>query len=190
MWQKIFNWIADRLIAYAMRRPYFHLIHRSAGEPYMDRYWLMPMWMLRTNHFRREFADGSRLEVFFEKRFEWLPSIRIHHIRSSDWARALHDHPWGSISLILRGSYIEVTPRNQAQFPYWDRFPHRQLRSTRTPGAIRMRRATDRHRLIVANGSDGCWSMFMMWRNIRRWGFHTEKGWIDRRDYFEDRKLT
>lgn len=185
-----------------MRHPYYHLKHRN-GEPYMDRYWLMPEFMLRKVE-REEWRqapldhpdpairpDVRRVRVvFYEKRFTWLPSIRIHHIRSSDWARALHDHPWGSISLILRGSYIEVTPRHHEQFPYWDRFPHRQLRSTRTPGAIRLRRATDRHRLIVAEGSDGCWSMFTMWRNIRRWGFHTDNGWIDRADYFEDRKPT
>lgn len=36
--------------------------------------------------------------------------VRVHKIVRSDGERALHDHPFSFVSLILRGGYVEQTP--------------------------------------------------------------------------------
>ena len=56
-------------------------------------------------------ADGS---VYLER--WWLipcnriMNIYLHHFLRSDDYRALHDHPWCNLSLLLSGSYIEHLP--------------------------------------------------------------------------------
>src|SRR4051812_20885395 len=37
-------------------------------------------------------------------------SIRIHHWIRSDDKRFFHDHPWGFLTIVLKGSYIDVSP--------------------------------------------------------------------------------
>jgi hypothetical protein len=40
-----------------------------------------------------------------------LFNIYLHHFLKSDYDRALHDHPWASLSIILKGEYTEHTPK-------------------------------------------------------------------------------
>lgn len=136
------KWLSDRLIAHAIRHPYEHIQHDD-GKPYMDRYWLL-------------------------KPRAWMPlSIRIHHILSSDRGRDMHDHPWSSVSHILRGGYWELMPDQVA----W-----------RGEGDWVSRAALDRHRLLVPKKTS-CWSLFVMFGKQREWGFYTRHGWIDRAAY-------
>lgn len=142
------NWIVDRLIASAKKRPFNHL------EGYMERYWLLPP--------------------------SWLPfDIRIHKILRSDNDRHMHDHPWSSISWILRGEYEEEMPRVQWQDPILD--PYLTFKRIMSAGCIAIRKATDRHKLTLRNGP--VYSMFIMFKYQQKWGFYAPGGKIPHDQY-------
>jgi len=118
--------------------------------PYLRRWWIIPR---------------SR---FF--------NIYLHNFLRSDDDRALHDHPWLNVSLILAGSYVEHTIAaggvNRHQ-----RF---------TAGDLRFRGARTAHRIELDDGP--CWTLFITGPVIRKWGFHCPRGWrywkefVDARD--------
>lgn len=176
----VWEYVSERMVAYATQRPYYHL-KRDSGEVYMERYWVLPMFLLK---------PGEPHRGGFEKRFKWLPSIRIHHILSSDIDRHLHDHPSWSISWLLPlqiaigkayveaiNRYLEVMPRHSSQPAERDQLPGGQWRRMRNAGDLVFRSATDRHRLEILPG-ESAWSLFIMGPSRRIWGFHTEAGWV------------
>lgn len=85
-------------------------------------------------------------------------SIRIHHWYSSDDHRAKHDHPSGFITLVLSGSYTDVTPTG---------------RELLKPGSIRYRAATHIHTVEVP--INGCWTILIFGPQIRHWGFYVPR---------------
>lgn len=122
-------------------------------------------------------------------------NIYLHKFCRSDDDRALHDHPWWFISLILRGQYDEIT----------DTGTNRRTKR-RHAGSIAYRPATWRHRVSLlwtscssCGGSgigygtvpggqwmetdcgtcDGsgngvtlpCWTLIVTGRRARTWGF-------------------
>lgn len=103
------------------------------GSPYMRRWYVIP-------------------------RNRWF-NIYLHNIVRSDDDRALHDHPWWNLSILLKGSYREVTPKGTF---------------LRGAGSVVFRRATAAHRLEV-DGST--WSLFITGRKVREWGFWCPQGW-------------
>lgn len=64
----------------------------------------------------------------------WLFSIRVHRWLRSDDKRYFHDHPWSFITLVLRGSYTDVSESG---------------RDVLRAGSIRFRRAEHRHYVDV-----------------------------------------
>lgn len=93
----------------------------------------------------------------------WLIKLKrlqvvFHHIFESD-PPDLHDHSWWNISVVLKGRMIEHTPAGA-----------RMLRA----GSIRLRRATDLHRLEILEPT---WTMFITGREVREWGYMTRRGW-------------
>jgi hypothetical protein len=106
----------------------------GADDPYIRRWWVIP---------RNRFFN-----------------IYLHHIVRSDDDRALHDHPWLNMSILLRGSYREVMPHAS---------------KVRRAGAVVLRRSTALHRLEIFDG--GCWSLFITGPRIREWGFMCPQGW-------------
>lgn len=152
--------LADVIINEAKRTPYFHLKDGDSGEIYMERYWLTPF-------------DASASQ-----------NIRIHHIMRSDTDRAHHDHPWPSTSIILKGGFWELTPKDQSQPPALDEVEFN--RDWRKPGDVIRRAAKDRHRLEIPPGGS-CWTMFIMGKAEQDWGFYDkEQGWSYWRDYLQD----
>jgi len=148
--------LVDLLIDLAQYNPYSHLFHRD-GRPYMGRWWLMPCWLCRVDE------TGHRYP------FAWLPLIaRIHHIRTPDDDRDLHDHPADYRSIILRGWYVEE-----------DIFGKRHLRQQ---GDTVAARAQNFHTIVeVSDG--GVWTLFMMGKKINRWGFLVDGHKIHWRKY-------
>jgi hypothetical protein len=142
--KRLFRALVDRLIAHARRTPYFHL------PGYMERYWVLkPRW----------WTLGC--------------SIRVHHILRSDEDRALHDHPWPFVTIILRGGYYEERPL-LARHPAW--VDHEPTRTQRHGvGSILVRRARSRHRLHLVRNST-TWTLFFMGPRLQQWGFYTCKG--------------
>lgn len=105
------------------------------NPPYLLRWWLLP-------------------------RNRWF-NIYLHCVLRDDDDRVLHDHPWTSLSIVLRGSYREVTPRGTRLYE---------------AGSVIFRTATLPHRLEVVDGP--VWTLFITGRRIRDWGFHCPKGWV------------
>lgn len=109
-----------------------------------------------------------------------LPNSMLHHILDSDDDRALHDHPWDNMSIVVWGGYVEHVfarpPVEGMELP-----PVIQKR--RRAGSIVFRRAELAHRLVLNKrwnhmNSDAlvpCWTIFITWRKRREWGFWCEK---------------
>lgn len=99
-------------------------------------------------------------------RNKWV-NIYLHNIRHSDDDRALHDHPYLNVSIVLRGEYVEVTPKGV----FW-----------RRAGSIVFRRSVALHRIVLPYLDESAWSLFITGPRIRTWGFQCPQGW---RPWFE-----
>lgn len=116
-----------------MREPDF--VIGTADDPYLRRWWLIP---------RNRFFN-----------------IYLHQVLRNDDDRALHDHPWWNVSVILKSGYYEITPKGRFR--------------RRCPGLV-FRRATAAHRLELIDNKPA-WSLFITGPKIREWGFLCPKGW-------------
>ena len=86
-----------------------------------------------------------------------LFSIRVHHFIGSDDSRALHDHGWGFVTVILKGWYDDVGETKTERMK---------------PGMIRYRPATHKHTVQV--GEEGAWTIIFTGPRIRNWGYWVE----------------
>lgn len=132
-------------------------------------------------------------------RLRWL-QIRIHHILRSDKDRFLHDHPFDFFSIILWGGYIEHREGCRCEeskkylaaldtfgiktfsdlLPNWWEPPCREYKAP----AIIYRKAEDFHRIQLINDVP-TWTLVFASRYFRKWGFLTDKGWIESNKYRE-----
>lgn len=87
-------------------------------------------------------------------------NIYLHEFRHSDDDRALHDHPWYSLSFLLKGELKEHSDNGV-------RFVKRLLPVFRT--------AKFAHRLELVKGP--AWTIFITGPEIREWGFYCLNGW-------------
>lgn len=84
-------------------------------------------------------------------------SLFIHKLCRSDYERALHDHPWPFVSLVLKGGYCEVLEDDSL--------------NTRKRWSVAYRPALFRHRVIAPKP---CWTLVLVGPRQRKWGF-----WVD-----------
>ena len=104
-------------------------------------------------------------------RNRWL-NVYYHRIMRSDADRALHDHPWPfNISILLDGSYVEVTPADRHD-------PAGPVQRRRyDEGAVLVRMGgTYAHRLELL-GDRFCRTLFITGPRVREWGFWCPRGW-------------
>lgn len=152
---KLFDRLADRLIARAQRTPYFHL------SGYMDRWWLVP--------YRADLGDGTGPVTWRRPIAKLLQlfdiAIRVHIIKRSDSDRAFHDHPWPYVTVILRGGYWEVTPVFDASGLYQG-----DRRVWHGPGSVLFRDAKSWHRLELPQQATAT-TLFITGRWQQKWGF-------------------
>lgn len=106
------------------------------GDDYLRRWWVIP---------RNPFAN-----------------IYLHWINRSDDDRALHDHSWDNVSVLLSGGYREHTPDGTFD---------------RSAGDVVQRKATDLHRLELVDGQPAL-SLFITGPKVREWGFDCPNGWV------------
>ena|ERR1700691_3391806 len=139
MFDKMFSNVASFIIRnFSNRAPDF--IIGGDKNSYLKRWWVIP---------RNKFFN-----------------IYLHEILRPDDDRALHDHPWHNVSLILRNGYMEKTVKGD----FW-----------RKEGSITFRTAQTLHRLMLPikqNSYVPCWSLFITGPRFREWGFQCPQGWI------------
>ena len=116
------------------------MIIGGADDPYLLRWYLIP---------RNRFFN-----------------VYLHEFHRSDDDRALHDHPWCSMSLVLTTGYWE----HLEDAVIW-----------RWAGSVLFRSATLAHRIALGakyHGEGLPLTIFITGPKIRDWGFHCPKGWI------------
>lgn len=111
------------------------------GENYLRRWWIIP---------RNRFFN-----------------IYLHEINKSDDDRALHDHPWWNLSIVLKGGYHEVTPKGMFE---------------RKAGQFILRTGKSLHRLVIRDGKPAV-TLFITGPRYRQWGFACPKGWRHWKDF-------
>lgn len=86
-----------------------------------------------------------------------LFSVRVHHFIRSDDKRHMHDHGWSFLTMVVKGSYTDVSPGGRDLLTRW---------------SVRYRRADHKHYVDVPEG--GCWTVLVTGPMVRKWGF-----WVD-----------
>lgn len=129
--------LADRVPA--RRAP--DVVIGGTADPYLLRWWLIP-WN------------------------RWF-NIYLHVFFRSDDDRALHDHPWVNLSILVDGRYIEETIRAGGI----------HIRTERRAGALKLRGPRAAHRVELVAGQP-CTTVFVTGPNLRSWGFHCPRGWV------------
>lgn len=120
-------------------------------------------------------ADPYMLRWHVLPRNPWF-NIYLHKFLKSDDDRALHDHPWPSLSVLLKGRYWEHTPTT-----YYPRI-NATFRKQYRAGSIIYRHAEYTHRIELIDNKP-TWTLFITGPKVREWGFHCPKGWKHWRDY-------
>lgn len=85
----------------------------------------------------------------------------LHKFCRSDEDRALHDHPWSFVTIILWRGYLEHTPTGVKR---------------KYPGMILFRRAEWRHRVELLDNKPS-WTLVFHFRRRREWGYWLSTGW-------------
>lgn len=147
------------------RRPDVILDDALTGEVYLKRWWLIP-----------------RNPVF---------NLYLHKLVSSDPAQEFHDHPWGNLSIVLDGGYVEWIATDEGGDTTIRRFE-------RSEGDLVFRGGSTTHRIDLHKVSDQCrasgerisweeqcWTLFATGPRLRRWGFKDiiTGRWTAWRDY-------
>lgn len=105
----------------------------------------------------------------WRKHRAWLPSIRIHHILRRDLDRHPHNHPWSWRSLVMRGWLVEERDGNERAVLAGDTYRCDD---------------TDFHRITHVSGG-GVWTLFITGRKMHSWGFKTDAGFVNWREYLK-----
>ena len=125
-----------------MRRSPDVIIRTPAGD-YLRRWWVLP-------------------------RNRWC-NVYLHQFLRSDDDRALHDHPWCNLSILLLGMYREHQPGGVVKL----RLPWRPWAFWRLP----FRRASQAHRVELIDGKP-VWTLFLTGPTVRKWGFICPSDWV------------
>lgn len=121
--------------------------------------------------FRMEEINGAELCPTYLFRWTLLStpwfSVYLHHFVGDDWSRDLHDHPKRFWSIGLWGSYVEETLAGEREYraPWFRTFP-----------------AEHAHRIRLRDGQR-CWTLVLVGRRVRNWGFWVRDRWIPWRKY-------
>lgn len=151
---------------------------------------LIDFFAVRRNEIHRH--DGQLYMI----RWSFTPFIKVHKfVRSDD--SCMHDHPWWFFSIVLRGSYWDVTPKDKGCTTAAIEFEKKKMRA----GRIMFRKPLHLHRVeleeewIERKGQhpdskmlatkQACWTLVINGPDQREWGFMTTTGWIEWKKFFE-----
>ena len=113
--------------------------------------------------------DGSEylLRRYLLPRNRFL-NIYLHRFLGSDDDRALHDHPWYSVSCVLNGRLIEHCSDGTT----------REIKR----GKFTVRSPKFQHRIELPQGESAI-TLFITGPVVRTWGFVCPQGWISWNEY-------
>lgn len=141
----------------ARRGPDF--IIGGAADPYLQRWWLLPR--------------------------NRVVNVYLHRFLRSDDDRALHDHPWRSVSVVLAGGYLEELPADPS------RPAGATVKRTRVAGQVTTRGARAAHRVELMADRQGARqpavTIFITGPRVREWGFWCAWGWRPWREFVDAR---
>lgn len=103
-----------------------------------------------------------------------LFAIRYHKWVGNDDLRNKHDHPYSFITIILTGSYNDVTTNPITK---------EDKEETLTPWSIRYRKSTHTH--SVKLNTKICRTLVISGPPLRQWGFWVNGKFIRREKYFK-----
>lgn len=115
---------------------------RVIGQDYLTRYFLIP---------RNRFFN-----------------VYAHKYTGSDDDRAMHDHPWSSVSFLLYGQIQEHTVRWTPEPTYYIKPIWRFIPKYRSPQYT--------HRLELVGKT--AWTLFFTGKTVRDWGFYCPNSWV------------
>lgn len=113
---------------------------------------------------------GIYLKRWFIVREYGKYNVYLHNFFGNDDDRALHDHPWPSVSVILSGSYNEVLEDGIHK---------------REAGDVIFRDASVAHRIELIQYCPA-WTLFITGEKCREWGFLCDEGWKHWQDFEKD----
>lgn len=118
------------------------------------------------------------LRWYLIPRNRWC-NVYLHKFVRDDDDRALHDHPWWFVSIMLRGSYLETL---QARV-YGDAYQtHVETTNHRRAPSLAFRGTAHRHRVTLPKDRYGrplpCWTIVITGAKVREWGFWCPKGFV------------
>lgn len=112
------------------------------------------------------------MQRWYLAKSRWL-NVYLHNWLRSDRDRAHHDHPWPSLTIVLRGQLVEHTIDAGGI--------HR--RRLLKAGQWRLRPSgAAAHRIEVVDGPTA-WTLFITGPKYREWGFHCTNGWVHWREF-------
>jgi quercetin dioxygenase-like cupin family protein len=124
-----------------------------------------------------DFLIGQEIDGVFRtymERWYMIPrnpefNIYYHRIVHGDDDRALHDHPWASVSVMCAGAIREHTNHGVKEF---------------SAGDVVFREPNYTHRLELIDNVP-CETMFITGPKVREWGFHCPKGFVMWKDFVQ-----
>ncbi len=130
-----------------------------------------------------ELNGGGRCPTYM---YRWILAkaggcaVYIHRFVSDDWTRDLHDHPKRFISIGLRGAYTEETTAGRVYYraPWLRTFPASHCHRIRLdPKTVKV------GGFMTAHGLAECWTLVIVGRAKRDWGFWPEGRFVSRAEY-------
>lgn len=128
------------------------------------------LWVVQNVFCKREadeLVKANYLERWFMIPKNRFLNIYYHKFTGSD-EKILHDHPWSSVSIILKGEYLEHT---------W-----RWLAYKKT-GNITIRSGSAAHRVEIL-GNREVHTIFITGPKYKEWGFFQTSGWVHHLTHF------
>jgi hypothetical protein len=102
-----------------------------------------------------------------------LCNVYLHKFLRDDDDRALHDHPWPSVSFLLMGELWEVYKCGEVS-NHFRKLPW--LKPVYRPAEFA-------HRLMLSITHEPAWTLFITGRKVREWGFWCPQGFKHWRDF-------
>lgn len=119
-------------------------------------------------------ADPYLLRWYVIPRNRWF-NIYLHEFRRSDDDRALHDHMYVNLSILIEGEYREHTIK-QGGVNRSELF---------VAGDWRFRLPWTAHRIELLGKRTT--TLFITGPRVRQWGFHCPRGWVHWKKFVDER---